>query len=295
MGNLGRHLKEGSKNLLRNKWLTVVSLLSVMVTLFIVGVFTLIIMNVNHMTKNIESNVEAIVYLDLDIDSKRINGIAKELEDIKYVKSVEFIDKKQGLENLINDLGEYGIAFDNLKNDNPLNDSFVIKPNSPEEIEKLTKELEKIKNIERVEYGKNVVDTLLKVTNMIRNVGLVLIIGLIITALLLISNTIKNSIEVRREEIKIMRLVGAKNSFIKAPYIVEGLILGLVGSFVPLIVILLSYSFILKAYINTVDVKFMELLNLSDVYIVITLIVVGLSVVIGTLGSSISIKKHLKK
>lgn len=289
-----RHIKEGTTNLVRNKWLTVISLLSVMVTLFIVGVFSLLIFNVNHITKNIEDDVEAVVYLNLDITKEEKADLEKAFNEINYVKEVRYVDKKDGLQNLISDLGEYGAAFESLKEDNPLNDTFVLKPNNPDDIEKLSKELESLKGIERVDYGKDVVDVLFKITNTVRTIGLLLIIGLIITALLLISNTIKTSIDVRREEIKIMRLVGASNGYIRSPFIVEGLLIGLIGALVPLIVIFLGYSYIFNYYNELNTVEFMNILSAGQVIPIVVLIVLGTSLLIGGIGSFLSIRKHLK-
>lgn len=290
-----RHFKEGSKNLLRNKWLSVISLLSVMVTLFIVAIFTTIILNVSHITNNIEENIEAVVYLDIDVSKEEIKSIEKIIDKSKYTLSYKYISKEKGLEGLIKDLGEYGIAFENIKNDNPLNDTFVVKPKFPKDIEKLVKDLNNIKGIESIDYGKDITDSLLKVTNIIRLIGTLLIIGLVITALLLISNTIKNSIEVRREEIKIMRLVGASDNFIRAPYVIEGILIGLIGSLVPLIIVFVGYIYISDIYLSFVDISFMKILSLSELLPLVTLIVLGVSLLIGSFGSLLSIRKYLNK
>lgn len=290
---IGRHIKEGTKNLVRNKWLSVISLLSVMVTLFIVGVFTLLIMNVSFITENIEKDVEAVVYLEMGIEQNDIINLENEFSKINSIKEIKFIDKEKGLEDLINSLGEYGVAFESVKNDNPLNDTFVLKPNKPEDIDKISKEIENLPGIERVDYGKNVVDVLFSITNTVRNIGFALILGLIVTALLLISNTIKTSIDVRKNEIKIMRLVGTSNGFIRSPFIVEGLLIGLIGAVVPLTVIFIGYNYILSSYNKLLSVDFMTIMSVSEVLPIVVIIVLGMSLLIGGIGSLISIRKHL--
>jgi cell division transport system permease protein len=296
MSNLriGRHIKEGIKNLIRNKWMTIISLLSVMVTLLIVGVFTLVILNVNNMTKGIEKNVEVVVYIDLDAKATDIADLRESIKGIKNVKTVDYINKDKGLENLIDDLGEQGKAFESLKEDNPLNDTFIIKTVLPSQTKEAASKIEGLKFVEQVDYGKDIVETLFKVTNGARTVGFVLIIGLVLTALLLIANTIKMTIEMRKEEIKIMKLVGATNLFIRIPFIIEGALLGLLGAILPVLLMYFGYDYIFVEYQKAVPSSFVNLLEVSDVIGNITILLISLSVFIGMVGSTLSISRYLK-
>lgn len=291
---LGRHFQEGMKNLLRNKWMTVISLISVIVTLLIVGVFTLVILNVNSMTKGIEDNVEVVVYIDLETSSGDISTVREDIRNLDHVSTVDYINKDKGLENLILDLGEQGKAFETLREDNPLNDTFIVKTDLPDQIKDVSLLIEDMDHVEKVDYGRDIVETLFKVTNGARNVGLVLIVGLVLTALLLIANTIKMTIEMRKEEIKVMRLVGATNTFIRIPFIFEGALLGLIGSVVPLIVIYFGYDFIFAEYNKVIEFSFVEMIPVKDVMLEITILLMTLSIFIGTVGSLISIRKFLK-
>lgn len=291
---IGWHLKEGIKNLIRNKWMTVISLLSVMVTLLIVGVFTLVILNVSHMTKGVEDNVEVVVYIDLEATQPDISSLRDELKNLDKVSTVDYINKDKGLENLISDLGEQGKAFESLKEDNPLNDTFIVKTDLPEQTKEVALAIDNLAFVEQVDYGKEIVETLFKITNGARTVGLVLIIGLVLTALLLIANTIKMTIEMRKEEIKIMKLVGATNTFIRVPFLIEGALLGLLGAVIPVLVVYFGYDYIFTEYQKVVPATFVNLMKVNDVIGNITLLLIGLSVSIGMIGSSISISRYLK-
>lgn len=296
MNNLriGRHFKEAFKNLKRNKWMTIISMISVIVTLLIVGVFTLVIMNVSSMTKNIEENVEAVVYIDLEADNQRISELRSDIKSLVGVETVDYINKDKGLENLIDDLGEQGKAFETLRDDNPLNDTFVVRTHKPDQIKLVSQKIEDLSDIEKVDYGKDVVETLFKVTTGARAIGLVLILGLVLTALLLIANTIKMTIEMRKNEIKVMKLVGATNNFIRIPFLFEGALLGLIGSIIPILMIYFGYDFIYNEFGKAVDLSFIEMVPVKEIILEVSILLVGLSVIIGILGSLISIRKFLK-
>lgn len=296
MSNLriGRHIVEAVKQLVRNKWMTVFSLFSVISTLLIVGVFTSIIMNINQITKGVESDVEVVVYIDLKAKEEDKQFLRDQIEAIKDVKEIDYVDKDEGLHNLMKDLGEKGKAFESLKRDNPLNDTYIVKLYSPKKVEEVAQKIANMDHVEKVDYGKDIVRKLLKTTEGIRNFGLVLIAGLVFTALLLIANTIKITIEGRSEEIKIMKLVGATDLFIRAPFVIEGVLLGVIGAFITLVIMYVGYSYVYEQYNKVVYLRFAELLPVWDVFSVLMLLLFSVSVVIGALGSFISMRKHLK-
>lgn len=291
---IGRHINEGFRNILRNKWLTVASLITVAITLFIVGVFTVVILNVNNMSNALKENVEIVVSVDTKVKESRIAGMEVEFKNIDKVDTVQFVSKKEGLDSLLKDLGESGAAFESLKKDNPLNDTYIVRTKIPEDTESVAKQISKIDGVESVNYGKEVVDALFKVTKGVQQIGAVLILGLALTALFLISNAVKVSIDSRRKELQIMRLVGATNNFIRAPYVFEGALIGLLGSILPLAIVAIGYTSLYNTYAHTLDIDFLQLVPTNEILIPLTATILLFSILMGALGSAFSITKHLK-
>lgn len=291
---IGRHVSEGFKNLIRNKWLSIASLVSVMITLFIVGVFTVVILNVNSMTTGVEKNVEIVVEVDTKASPNAVTELGNKLKSTDKVADVTYVSKKEGLNELLKDLGQKGKAFESLKHDNPLNDIYRVRTSIPEDTKSVAKVVKKYDGVVSVDYGADVVNVLFKITKIVRTVGIALVLGLVMTALLLIANTVKMSIDSRRTEIKIMRLVGATNGFIRAPYVVEGALLGLFGAIIPLIAVTLGYSYIYDSFNGKMAADFMQLIPTGELMLPLTVIIIAISVIIGALGSAFSISKHLK-
>ncbi|GAE95186.1 cell division protein FtsX [Gracilibacillus boraciitolerans JCM 21714] len=168
--------------------------------------------------------------------------------------------------------------------DNPLNDAFVIKATDPLETETIANEIEQFDSVYRVNYGQEYVDSLFKFNEYARNIGLVLIIALVFTAIFLISNTIKITILARKKEIGIMKLVGATNNFIRWPFFVEGLLLGVLGSLLPIAVILVGYYFLTQNLGLMQQFDFVKILPFYPFAIQISALIIGIGATIGVWG-----------
>lgn len=291
---IARHIREGIKSLIRNGWMTFASISAVTVTLLLTGVFLIVLLNMNSIALQIEDDVEVRVYIDRSAEEQQVNDLKNQIEELSEVKSVSFVTKEQGLENLIDSLGDEGEAFESLKDENPLQDMYVIKTNIPKDTVVVAQKVESFEAVDEVRYGKGTVERLFKVVEVSRNVGIVLIIGLIFTALFLIANTIKLTILSRRQEIEIMKLVGATNAFIRWPFFVEGLLLGLIGSIIPIVVLIIGYNFVFNEFNAKLKTMFIDLLPVYPFVIQLTFILVFIGVFIGVWGSLTSIRKFLK-
>lgn len=292
---LGRHIKEGLKNITRNGWMTFASVSAVTVTLLLVGTFLIIMMNLNEMANTIEDDVEIRVHIDLTANQEQQAALQKKIEQIPQVKDIQFISKEEELNSIISSLGEEGKAFESLKQENPLNDVLVVQTNNPEQ--DTMKVADRIRNYNfahKVNYGQETVERLFKVLTVARNIGIGLIIGLMFTAMFLISNTIKITIVARRREIEIMKLVGATNGFIRWPFFVEGLMLGLLGSVLPITLLLTSYDYIYKLLNPKLQESFLHLLPFNPYAYQLAAILLGIGALIGVWGSLMSIRKFLK-
>ncbi|MFK3935989.1 permease-like cell division protein FtsX [Alkalihalobacillus sp. NPDC078783] len=291
---VGRHLKEGTKNLGRNGWMTFASISAVTVMLLVVGIFLLLILNMNHMATQVEDDVEIRAYIELTANDEQQDELKANIDEIADVKEVAFLGKDEGLSNLIDSLGDGGQAFESVRDENPLNDMFVVEAASPQAIETVAEEIEALSNVESVAYGQDFVERLLQVTDMGRYIGLGLVVALMLTAMFLIANTIKLTILARRKEIRIMKLVGATNGFIRWPFLVEGLLLGLIGSLIPVLLVIYGYQFLYENYGSQIEGNFFALLPVYPYMLQIALLLLAVGLFIGAWGSVMSVRKFLK-
>ncbi|GAA0368289.1 permease-like cell division protein FtsX [Bacillus horti] len=292
---LGRHVREGVKNLGRNGWMTVASALSVTITLLILGIFLLLAMNVNSFAQEIEDQVEIRVFLDLESGEEEIAAVEQGLEALSGVRAITYVPKDEGIENFISSMGEQGQHFEEFKDDNnPLPDVFVVQAIDPHGTEQLAQQIEQFDHVYRVNYGAGTVERLFAVTNTVRNIGLIFIIGLAFTAMLLIANTIKITIVARSREIEIMKLVGATNMFIRWPFFIEGLLLGIMGSIIPIAILLVGYQQLLEAVGQTLEIHFFALLPIYPLAYQISGLLLGIGAFIGIWGSITSVRRFLR-
>lgn len=291
---IGRHAQESLKNISRNGWMTFASVSAVTVTLILVGVFFVIMMNLNRVAQTIEDDVEVRVHIDVAANKQDQQTLRSEIERMPEVKSVILSSKEKELDNLVTSLGEEGKSFKLFEQDNPLNDVFIVKTKNPADTMKVAKKFEKVNYVAKVKYGQGKVEKLFKFINASRNVGIVLIIGLFFTAIFLISNTIKITIIARKREIQIMRLVGATNSFIRWPFFLEGLWLGVLGSLLPIILISIAYYRAYDYIGPKLEGTFIKVLPFDPFVYQLSGILMLMGALIGVWGSMMSVRKFLK-
>jgi cell division transport system permease protein len=291
---LVRHARESVKNIGRNGWMTFASVSAVTVTLLLVGVFFVIMMNLNRVAQTIEQDVEIRVHVDLAAKKQDEQKLEQQIQKLPEVKSVTFSSKQQELKNLITSMGSEGKAFQPFEQDNPLNDVFIVKTKNPTDTMKAAAQIQKMNFASKVVYGQGQVEKLFGFVNASRDVGIVLIIGLLLTAIFLISNTIKITIIARRREIKIMRLVGATNSFIRWPFFLEGLWLGILGSIVPIVLISIGYNKAYSYIAPKLAGNFIQILPVQPFLYQVCGLLILMGAVIGVWGSVMSVRKFLK-
>lgn len=289
-----RHFREGFKNVIRNGWMSVASIGAVTVTLILVGTFIILMLNINEMAAKVEEDVQIKVLIEVTADDEQIKELGEKIEAISGVESVEFSSKDEEFRNLIEDMGEQGKAWELYEQDNPLNHAYIVKAEVPQETEQIAKQIEKFDNVYKVNYGQDVIPKLFKFNNYVRTIGIVLIIGLVLTAIFLISNTIKLTIMARSEEIGIMKLVGATNSFIRWPFFIEGFLLGVLGSIIPIITISVGYAYIYNIVVGQTTFPFVQLIPINPFLWQLSLVIVLIGAVIGMWGSGMSVRKFLK-
>ncbi len=302
ISTISRHLREGTKNVVRNGWMTFASISSIAISLFILGIFVLITLNVNDIAGQIEKQVEINVYLEVNTSQDQIKALESQIQAIHEVKTIKFVSKEEGLVYLRQKLGESGKALlDGFEGENnPLNDAFTIEVDDPRNVAVVADQISALnigkdpKPIYKVNYGKGTVEALFKVTQIVRWVGIGIVILLSFTAVFLIANTIKITILARRKEISIMKLVGATNSFIRWPFFIEGALLGFIGSVIPTAIILGGYWKLLNTSSLNLNLLMVELTPFGEIAPTMTALLLGIGMVIGIWGSLISVRKFLR-
>ncbi|MCK7607463.1 permease-like cell division protein FtsX [Geobacillus stearothermophilus] len=289
-----RHVRESMKNLGRNGWMTFASASAVTVTLLLVGVFFVVMFNINHFAQKVENDVEIRVHIELTADNQQKNALRRQIEAIPNVKEVRYSSKDEELKRLIKSMGDEGSSFRLFEQDNPLSDVYVVKAARPQDTVKIAKQIETLPFVHKVNYGQGTVEKLFDALKVARNVGLVLILGLLFTAMFLISNTIKITIFARRREIEIMRLVGATNGFIRWPFFLEGLWLGMLGALFPIAALSIVYYNVYQVYEQWVSLPFFELLPFSPFMWQLSALLLAIGAGIGVWGSVMSVRKFLR-
>lgn len=287
-----RHIREGAKNIFRNSWMSVASIGAVTTTLILVGVFLALILNINHFAKNIEEEVQLNVYIDFLADEDQITQLGEQIKAIPEVVSVTFSSKEEELTKLIESLGEDGEMWEMFEQSNPLNDVYIVKTAEATQYKNVAAKVAKMDYVEEVNYREDTVDNLLTFNHYARIIGLIFVGALLLTAMFLISNTIKMTIIARSEEISIMRLVGAKNSFIRFPFFIEGLLLGIIGSIIPITLVTVGYYY-LYTKVN-LKIPFFEWLPFNPFAWQLSLLLLAIGAIIGIWGSVMSVRKFLR-
>jgi cell division transport system permease protein len=291
---LGRHTRESFKSLARNGWMTFASVSAVTVTLILVGVFFVIMMNLNQVAKNIEEDVVIRVHIDVTATDQDQKLLQNQIDNIPEVKSIVYSSKETELDNMIKSMGEEGKAFKLIEQENPLNDVFIVKTKKPTDTMMVANEIDAMEFTSKVKYGQGHVEKLFKFIGASRNVGIALIIGLLFTAMFLISNTIKITIIARRREIQIMRLVGATNAFIRWPFFLEGLWLGILGAIVPISLISSAYFYAYDFLAPKLEGNFIQLISYKPFIYQVSAVLILMGALIGMWGSLMSVRKFLK-
>ncbi|TAA73202.1 permease-like cell division protein FtsX [Planococcus salinarum] len=288
---LARHFRESLKSLGRNGWMTFASVSAVTVTLLLVGVFVLIMMNLNKVAEDLENDVEIKSFVSLEADEATVTQMETAIKGMTGVESVVYSTKEAELQDLVLDFGD---EFSLFEQSNPLLDVFYVKATEPQQTENVAKEISQLEGIEEVKYGEGKIEKLFTFLNTGRNVGLVLILALLFTAMFLISNTIRITIVARRHEIEIMKLVGATNWFVRIPFILEGMWLGLLGSIIPIGLVVALYYNITEFAEPKLSGEMIQLLDFAPFIYQVSALILLMGVFIGVWGSFMSIRKFLR-
>lgn len=290
--NFGRHLVESLKNLKRNGWMSFASISAVSVILLLLGCFTLFIANVNKLAQEVQQNVTVSVFVDLGTTKKQREQLATKLEALPNVAKVTFSSKEEQYKKLVKQMGSDWDVFS--QNDNPLYDVYEVQAQDPSQTSQIQAAAQKLDHVAQASYGGTDTEKILAIAKNVKKWGTVAAIILLLLAIFLISNTIRMTILSRRDEIKIMRLVGAKNGYIRWPFFLEGAWIGLIGALIPIAILWFVYPYIYR-WVNPALLQgHYSMLAVGQVMAPLALLLIITGMVIGALGSILSMRRFLK-
>lgn len=288
--NLQHYFSEATSNIVRSAFVSISTIVTIAISLIILGGFFLLIINITSLTNNVASNFEIVAYLNEDIDQTQIAILKTKLLNISGIEDIKLISKDEALNKMKQDLSSK-INIEDILHENPLPDSFVIKVTNPENIERIARQIKKFKEIEKIKYGQEFLSKLMKLNRDLRFAGIIVGIFLGIGTMLLITNTIKLAIFSKRKEIKIMQLVGATDWFIRWPYLLEGMIQGIIGAIISIITLTFSYLY-LVSYVQK-SLPFVPILSDIGILINLSCILFASGILLGLLGSTMAVGKFL--
>lgn len=290
-----RNVRDGFKNVFRNISLSVASISCITVTLIIVAVSIMGSLNVENFTKLISNDFTIVAFMENKATDKDEKKILEEINKLSNIESVTFKSKKDVAKEMMDSSDTFNSIISSWeKTENPLSDTYSIKVKDLEKIEKTAKQIKKIKGVEIVKYGEGMVDSMVSIFDIVEKILIVIVIGLIVVTSFLISNTIKITIFSRQEEIEIKRLVGASNFSIKQPFAIEGFIIGVLGSIIPILVTIYGYSILYDKTGGKLFSQFIRLVKPFPFVIYVSLLLVVIGATVGMIGSNRAVKKYLK-
>lgn len=285
-------IQETLRSLRRNNWMSFASVGTVAVSLFVLGVFLLLVLNMNRLASSLESQVQISVYLADGLSESARKNIASDIEALRGIEEIRYVPKEEAKERLAKRLGDQKYLLDALGEKNPLPDSFEVVLKSPALVETAAAAITRMDGVEQAKYGQDVIEHLFAITRLIRIFGLALMVLLAGATLFIISNTIRLTVFARRKEVAIMKYVGATDWFIRWPFLLEGMVLGFVGGVLAAIALQSFYAAMAAKIYETL--AFFPLLPQYPYMYYVSAAILLSGMGIGALGSTISLKRFLK-
>ena len=294
----GYLIGEGFSNVFKNKKSTGASLMIMCATMIIFGVFLILGENINHFVKDVEDSQGIQVFAKDEATDEQVKALGEQISKIEGVNKTQFKSKEDALNQMKENLGEENESLlEGYEGENNIfTASYVVTLTDLNLNQQVQDEIMKLDNVKKIASSNQTVSTLIDLSNGIKIVTGVILILLIVISVFIISNTIKLTVHVRRKEISIMKYVGATNGFIRWPFIVEGMIIGIISSLISILIVGVAYNFIAEQMVNSSFMKIMgvSLVSFGDMFNSIIIVYMLLGIGIGALGSIISMRKYLK-
>ena len=293
---IGFTISEAFKSMSKQKIMTILSIMIMIATMFMFGVFFVIGENINYIMIQIEAEQGMQVNILDDATNEQIEELGNNIRKIDGVNNVTFRSKEDALATMKENLGEHQELLDSYVEDNPFPASYFVTLTDLSKNKEVQDQILKLDAVEEISTDNDTIANLSRVAKSIQNITLVLLTLLIIISIFIISYTIKLTVYARRREISIMKYVGATNSFIRGPFIVEGIIIGVISAFITIGIVAVTYEATLSKILESSVMKSLSisLFGFTDLFIKVLIVYLILGTGIGVLGSTISMRKYLK-
>lgn len=270
--------------------------------IFLFGLFFSLLINFRYIVKNAEEGVAVTVLFDDGVDQATINSIGEQIKSYKGVTKVEYVSAEEAWDEWSKQyFGNTELASEmagGFKNDNPLanSSSYSVYVDKIEHQDALVKYIEGLDGVREVNQLKGATQTLSSFNTLLTYISVAIILILLCVAVFLISNTVAIGISIRKEEIGIMKLIGATNFFVRAPFLIEGMIIGLIGAIIPLVLLFVMYKKVIEYVLTKFSMlsSVVQFMSVTQVFEVLTPVALILGMGIGLFGSVITIRKHLR-
>jgi cell division transport system permease protein len=291
MNKCGYLIREGFRSIRTHRFMSFASVTIIVACLLIMGSFSLVAVNINSLIKELENQNEVVAFVDEDYSEQQAEALQDDIEKVDNVSSVEFVSRDTAMKNFMSDYSQdlmEGIDQSTFR------DRFVVHLKDISQMAQTQKALEGVNGIVKVNAHLDYANGFITVRNIVSAVSLVLIIILVIVSFFIMSNTIKLATFSRREEIAIMRMVGATNGFIRLPFVVEGLVLGILGGLIAFFAEWGLYALVTGKIMSTIAGKFVEVVPFSTVMTPVLLVFLGVGILVGGFGGVNAIRNYLK-
>ena len=291
---LGYLIGEGFRNVLKNKKSTIASLMIMCATMFVFGIFFLIGENVQGVMKQVEEQQAMQVFINPDATEQEIADMGNKIRSLQYVNQAEYVTKEDALNIVKSWFKDRQELIEPHTKNNPFKASYVVTLTDLTKINEVYSQVKDLDNIASVRLRDDTINKLIDIANGVRTVSAVILILLILISVFIISNTIKLTVHARRKEISIMKYVGATNGFIRWPFMVEGIIIGVTAALLSVFFLGIAYNYVIGQTVGMVEKIQISLLQFSETFNILIIIYLVLGIGIGTIGSAISMRKYLE-
>lgn len=289
--SFGRHIRDALRNFFRNGWMTAATIFTMTLTLLMIGGLSVFMVNMDNISQDIESGIKVLAYIDIIAEPEDEAQLRQQIEGLDAVKAVTYQSKEEAYEALVDQMGEDFRVFD--EDANPFMNVFHVEVMDTSQLAQVAEEISQMPYVAEASYGAIDTENLLQAMSLVRLILAFVSAVLVVIALLLISNTIRLTIYSRQTEVEIMRLVGAKASYIRAPFILEGILIGVVSACLATGLLSFLYGGLDRASLELFGARIIRFEPLWPMILWVGLGILGIGVLLGALGSRRSLSKLL--
>ena len=288
-------VSQAKKNVIRNGLMSVASLFTITCCLLILGLFTVLTINVNSWTQQMQDQCEVQLFMNVGTTDERITQIGDEILAIHNVKEISLYTREEMYEYAMSDIfeGREDLMGTYTEEDNPFSDSYKITLSDISMTEETIVELEKIADVSHIENMQDATNIVITISGAVKNLSVIVMLILLLVSVVIISNTVRLTVFNRRKEINIMKYIGATDRFIRTPFVIEGVMIGFFGAVLSFGLISWAYIVLYRAFTHS-SFDMVELVKYIDLAPVLGILFISMGCLIGIVGSSISMRKHLK-